>query len=400
MEGSGGDDNTNGIVAIQTDLGSSMINFIDITADQTVVRYSNVYAESVESDLKSSMENIASQNSFLSTKCCIFETPKVLSRHNEKAYFPIAFSIGPLHHGKPHLIGTEQIKLKYMQDLLNQLNWGDPNRSTTILKTLVEDIATLEDVARQCYAVPVRFSRDEFIKILLVDGCFLIELFRKRASESLSENDPIYTRPCMRAALGYDLYLLENQIPWMVLDRLFSRTTFPSGMLLTQLAVNYFQKNYLVTRELMYSLRNTSNHSNHILELLRNSFVWSAKPHGGGVQGKWELIPSASNLMEAGVKIKKGSTSNGILDIKFKNGVLKIPPLVIHETTETIFRNLISFEQCYHSCYPRITSYAILLDRLINTTKDIEILCETGIIQNWLNPNEATQMYILFKSND
>lgn len=162
MEGSGGDDdNTNGIVAIQTDFGSSMSNGIDITAEETVVRSSNVYAESVESDLKSSMENIASQNSFLSMKCCIFETPKVLFRHNEKAYVPIAFSIGPLHHGKPHLTGTEKIKLKYMQDLLNQLNWSDPNQSTTILKTLVEDIATLEDVARQCYAVPVRFSRDE-----------------------------------------------------------------------------------------------------------------------------------------------------------------------------------------------------------------------------------------------
>lgn len=47
MEGSGGDDNTNGIVAIQTDLGSSMSNGIDITAEETVVRSSVVRSSNV-----------------------------------------------------------------------------------------------------------------------------------------------------------------------------------------------------------------------------------------------------------------------------------------------------------------------------------------------------------------
>ncbi|KAK9928030.1 hypothetical protein M0R45_025187 [Rubus argutus] len=392
MEGSRGDD-----ISIDT-AACQQIRQHNCSAEENVLRSSGLYIDtgSVESDLTSSMENIASQNSFLSNKCCIFETPKILFRHNENAYVPFAFSIGPLHHGKPHLIGTEEIKLKYMQDLLSQLKGSDPNRSATILKTLVEDIATLEDVVRQCYAVPVRFSRNEFIKILLVDGCFLVELFRKRASERRLENDPIFTRPCMHAALGYDLFLLENQIPWMVLDRLFSRTTFPSGMLLTQLAVNYFHLDYFARQEsemVMYSMPSTLNHSNHILDLLRNTLVWSAKPQGGGIIGTWTLIPSASSLMEAGVKFKKGGKSNGILNIKFNDGVLEIPPLVIHESSETIFRNMISFEQCYHSCYPSITSYAILLDCLINTPKDIEILCENGIIQNWLNPDEATQIF-------
>lgn len=56
---------------------------------------------------------------------------------------------------------------------------------------------------------------------------FLIELFRNHAGESLSENDTIFTRPCLRSALHYDLYLLqllENQIPWMVLDLLLRAT--------------------------------------------------------------------------------------------------------------------------------------------------------------------------------
>jgi hypothetical protein len=45
-------------------------------------------------------------------------------------------------------------------------------------------------------------------------------------------------------------------------------------------------------------------------------------------------------------------------------------------------------------CDDRITSYAILLDSLINTAKDIDILCENEIIDNWLNPEDAAQLFI------
>ncbi|KAJ0959828.1 hypothetical protein J5N97_000469 [Dioscorea zingiberensis] len=54
---------------------------------------------------------------------------------------------------------------------------------------------------------------------------------------------------------------------------------------------------------------------------------------------------------------------------------------------------MISFEQCYHLCDPRITNYAMLLDILINTPKDIDILCKYGIIKNWLNPEKASQIF-------
>ncbi|KAF9666259.1 hypothetical protein SADUNF_Sadunf16G0211000 [Salix dunnii] len=77
-------------------------------------------------------------------------------------------------------------------------------------------------------------------------------------------------------------------------------------------------------------------------------------------------IPSATDLVDAGIKLK---------------------------TTEDIFRNLISYEQCSPKCTDRITSYAVLLDNLINTTKDMDILTSSGIIHNWLNPEEAMQLF-------
>ncbi|KAJ6751461.1 hypothetical protein OIU85_001944 [Salix viminalis] len=78
-------------------------------------------------------------------------------------------------------------------------------------------------------------------------------------------------------------------------------------------------------------------------------------------------MPSATDPVDAGINLK--------------------------ETTEVIIRNLISYEQCSPQCTDIITSYAVLLDSLINTTKDMDILTRSGIINNWLNPEEATQFF-------
>jgi hypothetical protein len=47
----------------------------------------------------------------------------------------------------------------------------------------------------------------------------------------------------------------------------------------------------------------------------------------------------------------------------------------------------------YFNCDCRFTSYGILLDSLINTAKDINILCDHKIINNWLNPEDAAQLF-------
>ncbi|KAI6681366.1 hypothetical protein NL676_035247 [Syzygium grande] len=40
--------------------------------------------------------------------------------------------------------------------------------------------------------------------------------------------------------------------------------------------------------------------------------------------------------------------SKCLFDIEFKNGVLNIPYLTLYDTTESYFRNIIAFEQCYY----------------------------------------------------
>ncbi|KAK9993160.1 hypothetical protein SO802_022863 [Lithocarpus litseifolius] len=104
--------------------------------------------------------------------------------------------------------------------------------------------------------------------------------------------------------------------------------------------------------------------------------------------------PNATQLHQAGVRFKVGSPKN-LFDIKFKNGILEISNIRIHDDTEAFFRNLIAFEQC-HMRVDYISDYFIVLDRLIDTPNDVELLVQCGIIENWL-PN--SQMVVTLINN-
>ncbi|PON95335.1 hypothetical protein TorRG33x02_088570 [Trema orientale] len=336
--------------------------------------------DALATDLKKMM---CSTNLTMSSKCCIFRVPNILSRHNPKAYTPNAFSAGPFHYNKPHLKATQKIKLKYLHGLISRFQSPE-----TMLTQLTKAIVEVQNDARECYAGPIDISNmDEFIKVLVLDGCFIIELLRKFTWKDLREvDDPIFNMSCILKFLYHDLILLENQIPWFVLKRLYNltmTTRVEQSTPLNLLAIAFFGRS-LFSRsfpsvEALKMFVSEKHESKHILDLLRNSMVLSSHIRKDRYYNfdYSQPMPSATSLKAAGIKFKMG-TSESILDIKFRKdeGVLEIPPLFIQETTEPLFRNLISLEQCLPNCEGLITSYAILFDNLVSSTKDMEILCK------------------------
>ncbi|KAJ0112228.1 hypothetical protein Patl1_03001 [Pistacia atlantica] len=330
--------------------------------------------------LPSSYENLMGYELSLPSNSSIFQTPKILSRHNEAAYKPNAFSIGPFHYGgaNKQMEATQKIKLKYFRDLLSRSK--DPEELYS------RHTATVRSVQRQawdCYAGPIEGRVEEkFVEILVLDGCFISELFRRDAKNKLRDpNDPIFSMSYLQEYLIRDLILLENQIPWMVLERLFSLTKLSPDESLIQLALeffgNIFSSNEPSVTPNQFQERNIE--IKHILDLLRHSLLLQLSPDKFNEEPTgWEPFPCATKINEAGITFKKGEAGS-ILDINFKNGVLEIPPLLIQETSETILRNLISFEQCCPNYQPIVTSYAKLMDNLIETGKDFEILSEKNI---------------------
>ncbi|KAM1120305.1 hypothetical protein EV1_044021 [Malus domestica] len=351
---------------------------------------------------------------------CIFRVPEVLRRHNVLAYAPDIISIG-LYHPRDNVQfqAMENLKYEYLRDLLLHMDRShdrDMELEASINKLInyildhkkVQAMAEFEKKARDFYAHPFDpLMKMEFLHMMILDGCFLVQIFRKFVNKEQRDiNDPLFNMDCMFQYICHDLLLLENQIPWFVLQSMY------------ELTVKYYQNHERCLSELILTalssqpqlshncrwyldhLRGNSYKEDesvlHILDLIRTSIVFSfteryEKPP---FDAKIQLIASATALSEAGIRFKMSSDEcKSIMNIECENGVIMIPHLEIGELTESIFRNLIALEQCCYGRSHKITSYAVLMDNLLGSSNDIKFLCDKEIIGNWLSAETGSEFF-------
>ncbi|GAB2229595.1 hypothetical protein Droror1_Dr00013842 [Drosera rotundifolia] len=172
--------------------------------------------------------------------CSIFKIPdSFIAVNGENLYHPDIVSIGPIHHGSPHLAKMQEHKYLYLSQLLWRLGHLEP-------QIIVQSVLGLEVRARECYSVRFEdIGRDEFVEMMVVDGCFVIELFRKTTQMVRWEaDDPIVSQRWIFWSLLRDLLRLENQLPFFVLEELFSATASDEekqdGVTLTALCLDFF----------------------------------------------------------------------------------------------------------------------------------------------------------------
>ena len=101
-----------------------------------------------------------------------------------------------------------------------------------------------------------------------------------------------------------------------------------------------------------------------------------------------EIVLSAIELDEAGIEFKR-SASRSLRDISFQRGVLRLPQIVIDDTTESTFLNLIAFERCHDGAGNAITSYVCFMDSLVDSGRDINLLQSKKIVWNVMGSNKA-----------
>lgn len=327
------------------------------------------------------------------SECCIFRVHDQLRRVNEKAYEPQIVAIGPYHHAKKGLQLMEEHKLRYLQSLLRRKNESSVERYRLGIKSLEPD-------ARKCYAESISLTQDEMIDMMLLDGCFIIFLILKFNKRNLRDkDDPIFQRGWMISTLERDLMLFENQLPLFILWKLIDMIVEVPNQYdqFIDLGFSFFCDLFPSVGGREHIERNSLYECKHLLGLMYHrwvlSFVGTESKENKPMETTWRFIPSATELLEAGVKLEKFEDGT-LLDIKFQNGVLhgvlQIPPLDIEDRTETFFRNLIAYEQyCPRNQLRYITDYTKLMDSLIDSPKDVAILSRRGIIHNWNGDGEV-----------
>lgn len=347
----------------------------------------HVSIEIMEEDSISSVENSIREElqslSPLSSECCIYRVPNRHRQVDEDVYTPKVVSIGPYHHGEPGLIAMEEYKKRYLNDFLK-------SSTEKSLKDCVKLVKEKEARLRNSYAETITLCSDDFVKMVLVDAAFIVELILKyncEEPEPDESQDRVLGKPFMVVDLWIDLWLLENQLPFFILDELFKLSIYFAShgreSNIIRLVCNFFR--VLTDLELDEdNLRELdSSEVLHLLDLLRLcNRPCKSRPD-------WKLqtlnIPSATELSEAGVKFMVASSCRNLFNVQFNNGVLKIPRLTIGERTESLVRNLLAYEQCQFKGDLYMNDYIFFIDRLLNSPKDAEFLIRRGIVENHLN---------------
>lgn len=315
---------------------------------------------------------------------CIYRVPKRLRHVKKKAYTPNVVSIGPLHHGGEELLAMEAYKKKYMDDLICKTHKS--------MECYYEVVWQKEEQLRACYEEEIGFSSDEFVKMILMDAAFIIGfLLRFRFREVRDGKDQIFGKPWMKQDIWLDMLLLENQLPFFILGDLFPQQltyTSDSG---NEVSINIFELSWFFFKELLHlevmegrldQIR--SSDIRHFVDFLRFLYLPPNEQNGGKLQTI--TIPSITALLHAGIKFKARSNKN-LLDLQFEHGILQIPKLIVGDETEISMCNLIAFEQCYYEdrC---INDYIVLMNRLVNTKEDVDLVVKYGILENRLSNNK------------
>ncbi|XP_022722242.1 UPF0481 protein At3g47200-like [Durio zibethinus] len=299
---------------------------------------------------------------------CICKVPNHLRKVDEEAYEPQQLAIGPYHRDKVHLKAMEENKLRYLQKLLEER--GEINDGPKYVKAMRK----LETRARNWYTDPINLESDDFIKMMLLDGCFIIQLIRMHfGMSSRVDNDPIFKVIGLRSSLRCDLLLLENQIPFFVVLKLLGMIGISDEEDFARTILKFLKYTLPDSRFSEDGVKSI-NEIGHLLDLIHE--YWRPSPIE---------ITAYRNT-----KATDTSLTQSLFDIKFEKGTLKIPTLEINHWTNCLLRNLIALEQ-FSSCgdITHITDYAVFMDCLINSAKDVEILTHRGIVNNNLGNDEA-----------
>lgn len=313
----------------------------------------------------------------------IYRVRGILRSTSNEVYDPMVIAIGPLHHGKGHLKDMQNLKMRYLKNLVGWSSVG----------SYVNAIRGMEQDARAFYEEKIELEPDEFVQMLLLDGIFIIEFLRQ-----YDLGIPISGFGHVVTLILRDLMLFENQIPLFVLEELFevSKNNNNTRKKLSDLIWPFLSGSPAPDI--------ASSGAKHLLALVHcartSSFAQILSSQVGcndkvenfskkKKNDKVENIRSASELKEAGAVFKKAKNdktrTNSWLDIRFENKTLYFPELEISDVTESLLKNMITYEYYLPSDKPRyITDYAFFLHCLVHSSKDAELLRRMGIISNLL----------------
>ncbi|MED6151473.1 hypothetical protein PIB30_082911 [Stylosanthes scabra] len=338
-------------------------------------------------------EMLVGENSLLAS--CIYRVPPEIRKLKEDAYTPKIVSIGPFHF--EDFLKMNELKEKYRTEFEER----SETKNKDGFKSCVQE---LEAKIRDCYYSDHIILGERILAyVIWTDCCFILEFLLKVFFMATRGDSYFLPRKLVNLIIN-DLLLIENQVPFFVLDKLYN-LAFPSALSsgnhdslpsLVNLVLPILPGKIVPgdnVEQYLSSVGGVAHFTDLYRKLLlRSSLLLQASKFPR--EREVTHVYSATELNELGVKFKVNKESKCFLDLELSGHTLRIPFIVLNNFTEIVWRNLLAFEQCHFIEDSYFLDYIVALDFLINTDKDVDLLIKEGIIENWLgDSNEVTKLF-------
>ncbi|KAF3442499.1 hypothetical protein FNV43_RR16415 [Rhamnella rubrinervis] len=337
---------------------------------------------------------------------------------NKDCYDPLVVSIGPYHHGKPELQEIEKLKIKMAKQYVN----GTREKYSPVFEEKFKNVAGEAKKYYDLESIPA-IDDESFTKMMFLDGCFVLQYIYSSVYSKQDMGMKIHHT----AFVQRDLFLLENQLPYIVLQELMgARFEAGEGKKMIHKFIKLNQVHHpppiSLWRDCLPNFitfiyprkkssgqtaeQSTDNSSStkddqplHLLDMMRKTLVGpDAKKALGarraGPDDNWsQRYQSAKELKTVGIRFWASKRRN-YTNVSFSStwllyGKLTLPPLIIDDSTKSMLLNMLAFETCPHC--PEdfwVTSYICFIDSLINNAEDVAILRSQNILLNYLGSDQ------------
>uniref|UniRef100_A0ACD5XGD7 Uncharacterized protein n=1 Tax=Avena sativa TaxID=4498 RepID=A0ACD5XGD7_AVESA len=308
----------------------------------------------------------------------------------ERLYSPDIIAIGPCHRDKEQLKGMEDIKKMAALEFCCS--------SQHQVKAFYHNVREVAGQARSCYAEDLSaISDDEFMEMMFYDGCFLLQFMTMAA---LDRGPPLHWKMPRLSEnwvrrISRDILLVENQIPWVVLEALMRLKHVLVDRYIAD-AISNFDVQWAKPR---VDFEGADKYQPfHLLDLVRHRQLGPFRSAKVDEAPRPMLnICSAMELAEVGIHLTASKTAR-FADIGVGKGPvfgkLWLPPVYLGELTMCWLTNMAAFEmlQGGTSDYG-VSSYVQILAVLMNRADDVRELRTKRILYPVLSDEETLNFF-------
>ena len=376
------------------------------------------------------------------TPVSIFRVPSTLQRCNSSCYRPQLLGLGPYHRWNPELQHMERQKLSSARRAA---------RRSRHFRLVVDKLALLERRLRASYGDHIQCNRETLAWAFAIDGCFLLELLRSISAKKCTRD--VILRDLILLENQIPLWVLQKlevegeqsfpaecivelvkEISPFVLtgeDLVFSESCAHLLEFLYDSVVPKSVRNSILLevqrddqeeedgnqeawvthgRKLASWLEHMKPFLEipwrmiaslpaiaplvllleHLLSNAQNSEEDENTSEVGPLAAEEIAVPSAAELIAAGVRFAPMSGGPTRVSFDMKTGIFRLPVVSLNENTETTLRNLVAYEATSPATGPEfVARYVELMNGIVDSSDDVRLLRESGVVKNFMKNDEV-----------